>query len=71
MPALRELGLRGCGVGGAGVRALGAALGAADCVVCSVDLAGNPLVGSLAGGLVFGSQGRGPLFRFDELLLRR
>ena len=72
LPGLACLEIRCRGINDAGLRALAAALSAPQCAhVRTVDLAGNPFAGSIAGAVVFGNNGRGPLFRFDELRIRR
>eukprot|EP01052_Picozoa_sp_SAG31_P045850 SAG31_NODE_8539_length_1433_cov_1.520240_1_plen_230_part_00 len=71
LPSVTNIELRGCGIGERGLRLLASALAAPSCAICTIDLAGNPFVGTVAGGIAFGNSGRGPLFRFDELLLRR
>ena len=51
-------------------------LPAAQCLqackrLCSVDIGGNHLTGSLVEGVRFGREGRGALYQFGELKLRR
>ena len=73
LPALAELGLARCGLGEGGLRTVAALMAAPDdrqCL-CSVDIGGNHLTGSLVEGVRFGREGRGALYQFGELKLRR
>ena len=68
---LRHVGLSRAGVGEIGLRAIAALLSDSASSICTVDLGGNTMMGSLSAGIGFGREGRGPLFQFEQLLLRR
>ena len=67
----RHLGLARTGLGEGGLKAINAMLSHASSTVCTVDLGGNNMGGSLSRGIGFGREGRGPRFQFEQLLLRR
>lgn len=68
---LRHVGLKRAEIGEIGLRAIATLLSYPSSSVCTVDLGGNTMVGSLSAGIGFGREGRGPLFQFEQLLLRR
>ena len=73
LPDITELGLAQCGLSEAGLRTVAMLMSLANGPksLCVVDLGGNRLSGSLAEGVGFGRGGRGALYQFDELKMRR
>jgi hypothetical protein len=73
LPGIVELGLAQCGLAEAGLRTVATVMGLANGPksLCVMDLGGNRLAGSLIQGVGFGREGRGALYQFDELKLRR
>ncbi len=73
LPEITELGLGQCGLSEAGLRTVAMLMSLANGPksLCVVDLGGNRLSGSLVEGVGFGRGGRGALYQFDELKMRR
>ena len=73
LPAITELSLAQCGLAEAGLRTVATLMALANGPksLCVVDLGANAFAGSLIEGVGFGREGRGALYQFDELKMRR
>lgn len=73
IPEIRELGLAHCGLAEPGLRTVAMLMSLANGPksLCVVDLGENRVSGSLVEGVGFGGGGRGALYQFDELKMRR